>query len=105
MLLALATLYVPVPDLPQQSSAQTQGGGSPPPVIPPSDENRPPAATAPAAGTRSLLEDRRGWSADKKAEEATKRATDLKAQAHRRKDEPCPVAADWDKWFQETLDL
>lgn len=80
MLLVLATLYIPVPDLPRQSSAQTQGGSSP-------------------------LEDRRGWSADKKAEEATKRATDLKAQANRRKEEPCPVAADWDKWFQETLDL
>lgn len=51
------------------------------------------------------LEDRQGWSADRKADEATKRAADLKAQAHRRKDEPCPAVADWDRWLEETLDL
>ena len=62
-----------------------------------------PAATA--ADPPANLEDRQGWSADKKADEATKRAADLKAQAHRRKDEPCPAVAEWDAWFQETLDL
>jgi hypothetical protein len=63
------------------------------------------AGTEAAADTQPDLEDRQGWSADRKALEATKRATDLKAQANRRKSEPCPAAADWDKWFQETLDL
>ena len=62
-------------------------------------------SSAPPAETPADLEDRQGWSADKKVDEATKRAADLKAQAHRRKDEPCPAMADWDKWFQDTLDL
>lgn len=57
------------------------------------------------AETSTDLEDRQGWSADRKADEATKRAVDLKAQAHRRKDEPCPALAEWDRWFQDTLDL
>ena len=60
---------------------------------------------APPADTPAELEDRQGWSADRKVDEATKRAADLKAQAHRRKDEPCPAMADWDRWFQDTLDL
>jgi hypothetical protein len=60
---------------------------------------------APPADTPPDLEDRQGWSADRKVDEATKRAADLKAQAHRRKDEPCPAIDDWDKWFQDTLDL
>jgi hypothetical protein len=60
---------------------------------------------APPADTPADLEDRQGWSADRKVDEATKRAADLKAQAHRRKDEPCPAMADWDRWFQDTLDL
>ena len=51
--------------------------------------------TAPTADTPANLEDRQGWSADKKADEAAKRAADLKAQAHRRKDEPCPAVAEW----------
>jgi hypothetical protein len=57
------------------------------------------------ADTPADLEDRQGWSVDRKVDEATKRAADLKAQALRRKDEPCPAIADWDKWFQDTLDL
>src|SRR6266478_2093552 len=61
--------------------------------------------SAPPAAPPADLEDRQGWSADKKVDEATKRAADLKAQAHLRKDEPCPALADWDKWFQDTLDL
>jgi len=60
---------------------------------------------APPADTPADLEDRQGWTADRKVDEATKRAAELKAQAHRRKDEPCPAMADWDRWFQETLDL
>ena len=60
---------------------------------------------APPAAPPADLEDRQGWSADKKVDEATKRAADLKAQAHLRKAEPCPALADWDKWFQDTLDL
>jgi len=63
------------------------------------------ALTEGAEDTAPDLEDRQAWSADRKALEATKRATDLKAQANRRKGEPCPAAADWDTWFQETLDL
>ncbi len=63
------------------------------------------AETSAPADTPADLEDRQGWSADKKVGEATKRAADLKAQAHHRKDEPCPALADWDTWFQETLDL
>jgi hypothetical protein len=84
ILLALTTLHVAMLDLPRQVLAETTEG---------------------APDTQRDLEDRQGWSADKKALEATKRATDLKAQANRRKSEPCPAAADWDKWFQETLDL
>ena len=60
---------------------------------------------APPDDTPANLEDRQGWSADRKVDEATKRAANLKAQAQRRKDEPCPALADWDKWFQDTLDL
>ena len=60
---------------------------------------------APPDDTPADFEDRQGWSADRKVDEATKRAADLKAQAHRRKDEPCPAMADWDRWFQDTLDL
>ena len=60
---------------------------------------------APPADTPTDLEDRQGWTVDRKVDEATKRAAELKAQAHRRKDEPCPAMADWDRWFQETLDL
>ena len=51
------------------------------------------------------LEDRRAWSADRKAEEATKRVTDLRAQANQRRDAPCPAVADWPGWFEETLTL
>ena len=50
---------------------------------------------APPDGTPADLEDRQGWSADRKVDEATKRAANLKAQAQRRKDEPCPALADW----------
>jgi hypothetical protein len=83
ILLVLSTLHLAVLDLPQPAMALSEG----------------------AADTGPDLEDRQAWSVDKKALEATKRATDLKAQAIRRKEEPCPAAADWDKWFQETLDL
>lgn len=102
MLLVFVTLQVPVSG---RAVAQTRGGSLSPSATEPSEENQPSPAATPAAGTRPALEDRRGWSADKKAEEATKRAADLKAQANRRKDEPCPVIADWKKWFQETLDV
>ena len=83
ILLLLTTLHLAVFDFPRRALAETEG----------------------AEDTRPDLEDRQGWSADKKAREATKRAADLKAQANRRKGEPCPAAAGWDKWFQETLDL
>jgi hypothetical protein len=83
ILLALTALHLSILDLPSPVLAQTEGAADPGPD----------------------LEDRQAWSADKKALEATKRATDLKAQANRRKVEPCPAAADWDAWFQDTLDL
>lgn len=83
ILLVLATSQLAVVDLPTPAVAQSDG----------------------AVDTGPDLEDRQGWSADKKALEATKRATELKAQANRRKEEPCPAVADWDKWFQDTLDL
>src|SRR5215813_8722528 len=51
------------------------------------------------------LEDRRVWSPDRKAGEATKRVTDLRAQANQRRDAPCPAVADWPSWFEETLTL
>src|SRR5215831_3953175 len=50
-------------------------------------------------------EDRRAWSADRKAEEATRRVTDLRAQANQRRHAPCPAVADWPSWFEETLTL
>jgi hypothetical protein len=82
--LVLAILYVAGPALARPAFAQ---------------------ASAPIPAAPLDLEDRQGWSADKKADEATKRAADLKAQAHRRTSEPCPAVADWDRWFQDTLDL
>ena len=50
-------------------------------------------------------EDRRAWSADRKAGEATRRLTDLRAQANQRRQAPCPAVADWHSWFEETLTL
>jgi len=61
--------------------------------------------TGPTAESSPDLEDRRVWSADRKAGEATKRVTDLRAQANQRRDAPCPAVADWPSWFEETLTL
>src|SRR5262249_2702937 len=74
---------------------------------------RSPAATAVprAQGTGSPaeptpdVEDRRAWSADRKAVEATRRLTDLREQAHQRRQAPCPAVGDWHGWFEETLTL
>src|SRR5262245_58125216 len=59
---------------------------------------------APAEATPEP-EDRRAWSPDRKAEEATRRVTDLRAQANQRRQAPCPAVADWHSWFEETLTL
>src|SRR5262247_1763339 len=68
-------------------------------------------AVARAQGTGSPaestldVEDRRAWSADRKAVEATRRLTDLREQAHQRRQAPCPAVEDWNGWFEETLTL
>jgi len=97
MVLLLSIVHLAVIDGGSLASAQTPGGGSPP------AGGQPPAGTAPGAGTRPPLEDHQGWSPDKKAEEATKHMIDIKAQANRRKDDPCPKLEDWDEWLEQMV--
>lgn len=59
---------------------------------------------SPAESTPDV-EDRRAWSADRKAVEATRRLTDLREQAHQRRQAPCPAVGDWHGWFEDTLSL
>ena len=68
------------------------------------DVARAQSTSSPAAST-SDVEDRRAWSADRKAVEATRRLTDLREQAHQRRQAPCPAVEDWNGWFEETLTL
>src|SRR5215470_918842 len=62
------------------------------------------SAGSPAEATPDV-EDRRAWSADRKAVEATRRLTDLRDQAHQRRQAPCPAVEDWHGLFEETLTL
>src|SRR5262245_65412378 len=61
--------------------------------------------TGSSAESTPDVEDRRAWSADRKAIEATRRLTDLREQAHQRRQAPCPAVGDWHGWFEETLTL
>jgi hypothetical protein len=92
MLAVLAALSLGVPGPPPQGMVLAQGGGG--------------STTNEATGSgQAPLEDRQSWSAERKAEEATRRVIDLRARAHRRRDEPCPAVADWHRWFEETLTI
>lgn len=62
-------------------------------------------STGSPAESAADVEDRRAWSADRKAEEATRRLTELRAQAHQRRQAPCPAVENWHGWFEETLTL
>src|SRR5262244_3531231 len=61
--------------------------------------------TGSSAESTPDVEDRRAWSADRKAIEATRRLIDLRGQAHQRRQAPCPAVGDWHGWFEETLNL
>jgi hypothetical protein len=100
LLLLLAALQLAALDaLP---SGRAHAGGS---EVPPPASDQAPAGAAPPGASAVSLEDRQGWSAERKAEEATRRVTDLRAQASRRRHEPCPAVSDWDGWFDDTLTM